>query len=113
LKEYPYARHHHCQVQPVRTPPPGRKHLSGVPVLEVLFAGGFTLGLTDIQVRITRNGTFAIEFPTRVATVKGKEERFPHYFTASKESREWLTAAVEALPEIQATLVLARAARAA
>jgi hypothetical protein len=80
--------------------------------LKVLFAGGFTLGLTDIAVRITRNGTFAIEFPTRVATVKGKEERFPHYFTASKESREWLTATVEALPELQATLQLVRAARA-
>ncbi len=81
--------------------------------LKVLFVGGFTLGLTDIQVRITRTGTFAIEFPTRVATVKGKEERFPHYFTASKESREFLTAAVEQLPVIQETLALVRAARAA
>lgn len=98
---------------------PSIKHHSGGSTflgylyLKVLFAGGFTLGLTDIAVRITRNGAFAIEFPTRVATVKGKQERFPHYFTASKESRVWLTEAVEQLPVIQETLALVRAARAA
>jgi len=80
---------------------------------QVVCMGGFTIGMPDLQVRLTRDGNPRIDFPTRVATVKGKEERFALYFTATKESREALTTAIFALPEIQATLAQALATRAA
>jgi len=101
------------EFRPCVRPHSGGSCFVGYLFLQVVFPGGFTLGLPDIQVRLTRSGEFRIDFPTRTATVKGQEKRYAHYFTASAESREALTAAVRVLPEIQATLAQAQVARAA
>lgn len=81
--------------------------------LQVQFDCGFTLGLKNIAVRISRAGDYRIDFPSKSYMVGNVKKWSPHYFTADKASRVVLTQLVYALPEVQATVIQALAERAA
>ena len=90
-------------------------HTGGSVVLGYLYVelviAGFHLGMPNLQVRLTRNGTPRVDFPSHPVTVKGKTERYDEYFTASKESRQALTDAIFALPDIEPVLAAGRVAK--
>lgn len=73
---------------------------------EVTFVGGladgedFKIGCPDLEVRITVAGTPRVDFPTEEKEIKGETKRVAKYFSASKGTREALTAMVFALPQV-------------
>ena len=82
--------------------------------LQVQFDCGFTLGLKNIAVRISRAGDYRIDFPSKsYKNAAGTTCWSPHYFTADKTSRVVLTQLVYSLPEVLPTLTQALGERAA
>lgn len=69
-------------------------------VADVLDGEDLKIGMPDLQVRITRDGTPRVDFPQDLKEIRGEERYVARYFTASKRSREALTSLVFALPAV-------------
>ncbi len=90
-------------------------YLYSVLVIAGVLPGGedWKIGMPDLQVRITVDGTPRIDFPSDVKTIRGTSKRVARYFTASAASREFLTNAVFALPAVSRAVERAERLRAA
>ena len=71
------------------------------------------IGMPDLQVRITVDGSPRIDFPADEKLVNGEKRWVDRYFSASKQTREALTTLVFALPCVSRAVERAERKRAA